>query len=176
MNDVRQTGFVSIVGAGPGPVDLMTLRALDRLQRAEVVVHDRLISPDVLARVPAGAQRLYVGKALGDHSVPQAGIHALLVQHARAGQRVPEAGHVKQVGGSTGRPQRQGHGHHLQPQHPVDPGLLSGLVGIGQPMAREEAARLAGQLQAHQEQAAALLARINPVEGKAASTRKKGGE
>ena len=60
----------------------------DRLQRAEVVVHDRLISPDVLARVPAGAQRLYVGKALGDHSVPQAGIHALLVQHARAGQRV----------------------------------------------------------------------------------------
>lgn len=88
MNDVRQTGFVSIVGAGPGPVDLMTLRALDRLQRAEVVVHDRLISPDVLARVPAGAQRLYVGKALGDHSVPQAGIHALLVQHARAGQRV----------------------------------------------------------------------------------------
>lgn len=88
MNDVRQTGFVSIVGAGPGPVDLMTLRALDRLQRAEVVVHDRLISPDVLARIPAGAQRLYVGKALGDHSVPQAGIHALLVQHARAGQRV----------------------------------------------------------------------------------------
>lgn len=88
MNDVRQMGFVSIVGAGPGPVDLMTLRALDRLQRAEVVVHDRLISPDVLARVPAGAQRLYVGKALGDHSVPQAGIHALLVQHARAGQRV----------------------------------------------------------------------------------------
>lgn len=88
MNDVRQMGFVSIVGAGPGPVDLMTLRALDRLQRAEVVVHDRLISPDILASVPAGAQRLYVGKALGDHSVPQAGIHALLVQHARAGQRV----------------------------------------------------------------------------------------
>ena len=88
MNDARQMGVVSIVGAGPGPVDLMTLRALDRLQRAEVVVHDRLISPDVLARVPAGAQRLYVGKALGDHSVPQAGIHALLVQHARAGQRV----------------------------------------------------------------------------------------
>lgn len=88
MNDVRQMGYVSIVGAGPGPVDLMTLRALDRLQRAEVVVHDRLISPDILERIPAGVQRLYVGKALGDHSVPQAGIHALLVQHARAGQRV----------------------------------------------------------------------------------------
>ncbi len=86
--DVRSSGFVSIVGAGPGPVDLMTLRALDRLQRAEVVVHDRLISPDILERIPAAAQRLYVGKALGHHSVPQAGIHALLVQHARAGQRV----------------------------------------------------------------------------------------
>ena len=81
-------GFVSIVGAGPGPVDLMTLRAFDRLQRAEVVVHDRLITPEVLALIPAAAQRVYVGKALGNHSVPQEGIHALLVQHARLGKRV----------------------------------------------------------------------------------------
>lgn len=81
-------GFVSIVGAGPGPVDLMTLRALNRLQRAEVVVHDRLISPDVLDCIPPLAQRLYVGKALGHHSVPQAGIHDLLIQQARAGKRV----------------------------------------------------------------------------------------
>jgi len=81
-------GFVSIVGAGPGPVDLMTLRALDRLQRAEVVVHDRLITSEVLALIPENAQRLYVGKALGDHAVPQEGIHALLVQHAQLGLRV----------------------------------------------------------------------------------------
>ena len=81
-------GFVAIVGAGPGPADLMTLRALDRLQRAEVVVHDRLISPEVLDLIPATALRVYVGKALGDHAVPQQGIHALLVQHARAGRRV----------------------------------------------------------------------------------------
>lgn len=81
-------GFVSIVGAGPGPVDLMTLRALDRLQRAEVVVHDRLITSEVLALIPENAQRLYVGKALGDHAVPQEGIHALLVQHAQLGRRV----------------------------------------------------------------------------------------
>lgn len=80
--------LVSIVGAGPGPVDLMTLRALDRLQRAEVVVHDRLIAAEVLERIPAAALRVYVGKALGDHSVPQEGIHTLLVQHARAGRRV----------------------------------------------------------------------------------------
>jgi uroporphyrin-III C-methyltransferase len=81
-------GFVSIVGAGPGPVDLMTLRALDRLQRAEVVVHDRLITPEVLALIPEAAQRVYVGKALGHHAVPQEGIHALLVQYARLGRRV----------------------------------------------------------------------------------------
>lgn len=82
------SGFVSIVGAGPGPVDLMTMRALDRLQRAEIVVHDRLITPEVLAMIPTTALRLYVGKALGNHSVPQEKIHVLLVQHARLGKRV----------------------------------------------------------------------------------------
>jgi uroporphyrin-III C-methyltransferase len=81
-------GFVSIVGAGPGPADLMTLRALDRLRRAEVVVHDRLITPEVLDLIPPTALRVYVGKALGNHSVPQGGIHALLVEHARLGRRV----------------------------------------------------------------------------------------
>lgn len=83
-----KTGFVSIVGAGPGPLDLMTLRALDRLRRADVVVHDRLIAPEVLDQIPGGAQRVYVGKALGHHAVPQNGIHDLLVAHARAGARV----------------------------------------------------------------------------------------
>jgi uroporphyrin-III C-methyltransferase len=82
------SGLVSIVGAGPGPADLMTLRALDRIQRAQVVVYDRLIAPEVLALIPAGAQRLYVGKAAGDHAVPQEGIHALMVQHAKLGRRV----------------------------------------------------------------------------------------
>lgn len=81
-------GFVSIVGAGPGPLDLMTLRALDRLRRADVVVHDRLISAEVLDQIPPQAVRVYVGKALGDHAVPQEGIHALLVAHARSARRV----------------------------------------------------------------------------------------
>ena len=81
-------GMVYIVGAGPGAADLLTLRALDRIQRADVVVHDRLITPEVLALIPQAALRTYVGKALGNHSVPQEGIHALLVQHARAGRCV----------------------------------------------------------------------------------------
>ena len=66
----------------------MTLRALDRLRGAEVVVHDRLISPDVLAQIPPAALRIYVGKALGDHAVRQEGIHDLLVAYARQGKRV----------------------------------------------------------------------------------------
>lgn len=88
LNLVASQGFVYIVGAGPGPLDLMTLRALDRLRRADVVVHDRLISAEVLDQIPSHAQRLYVGKALGNHVVPQADIHALLIAHARQGQRV----------------------------------------------------------------------------------------
>ncbi len=83
-----QPGTVCIVGAGPGAADLLTLRALRRIEQAEVVMHDRLIAPEVLALIPASALRVYVGKASGDHSVPQEGIHDLLVQHARAGRRV----------------------------------------------------------------------------------------
>lgn len=81
-------GMVYIVGAGPGPADLLSLRALDRLQRADVVVHDRLVGGDVMALVPAAAQRVYVGKASGHHVMPQAQIHAVLIEHARAGRRV----------------------------------------------------------------------------------------
>lgn len=89
MSEVEiRPGFVSIVGAGPGPADLMTLRAVDRLQRAEVVVYDRLITPEVMALVPEAAQGIYVGKALGNHSVPQEQINSLLVEHARLGRRV----------------------------------------------------------------------------------------
>ena len=87
-----------MVGAGPGPLDLMTLRALDRLRRADVVVHDRLVSTEVLDQIPPQAQRVYVGKALGDHAVPQEGIHALTlpldsVSHNRAHELACLASH-----------------------------------------------------------------------------------
>ncbi len=88
VSETPAAGQVCIVGAGPGPADLMTLRALNRLQQAQVVVHDRLITEDVLALIPATARRVYVGKALGHHTVPQQEIHALLVAHARHGLRV----------------------------------------------------------------------------------------
>lgn len=84
----RASGMVYLVGAGPGPADLLTLRAMNRLQRAEVLVYDRLIEPEVLALAPAKAQRIYVGKAAGDHVMPQSQIHAVLVEQARAGRQV----------------------------------------------------------------------------------------
>jgi uroporphyrin-III C-methyltransferase len=81
-------GFVSLVGAGPGSADLITLRGLQRLQAADVIFYDRLADPALLAHVRKGAEAVYVGKAPGRHSMPQAQISALLVQAAQAGKRV----------------------------------------------------------------------------------------
>lgn len=81
-------GMVSIVGAGPGPADLLTVRALRRIQQAEVVIHDRLLSPEVLDLVPAGAIKIGAGKAPGHHSMPQRDIEDSLVRWCRSGKRV----------------------------------------------------------------------------------------
>ena len=81
-------GIVHIVGAGPGDPDLLTVRALKLLQQADVVIHDRLVGPEILALIREDAERLYVGKAKSAHSVPQDGINALMALHARAGRRV----------------------------------------------------------------------------------------
>jgi len=83
----RRSGSVTLVGAGPGDPELLTLRAVRALREAEVVVYDRLIAPELLAYA-AEAERIYVGKAQGLHSLPQADINQLLVRRAQAGQRV----------------------------------------------------------------------------------------
>jgi len=81
-------GFVSLVGAGPGDPELITLRALRCLRAAEVVLYDHLVSPEVVALAPAGAERIYVGKESRNHSLPQGDINALLVRLAREGRHV----------------------------------------------------------------------------------------
>ncbi|WP_416140233.1 uroporphyrinogen-III C-methyltransferase [Halomonas sp. HK25] len=81
-------GRVSLVGAGPGDPELLTLKALRRLQQAEVILHDRLVSAEVLALANPDAERHYVGKARSNHSVPQEGINQALVEWARQGKRV----------------------------------------------------------------------------------------
>ncbi len=81
------TGFVSLVGAGPGDPELLTLRALRRLGEADLVLNDALVHTDLLALAPK-AQRFYVGKRAGRHSIDQDGIHHLMIRAARRGQRV----------------------------------------------------------------------------------------
>ncbi|MEL4180268.1 uroporphyrinogen-III C-methyltransferase [Roseateles sp. PN1] len=81
-------GRVDIVGAGPGAADLLSLRALRRIQAAEVVVHDRLIDVEVMVLLPLTARRIDVGKAAGHHAVRQEQIHEILIEQARAGRRV----------------------------------------------------------------------------------------
>lgn len=81
------SGFVSLVGAGPGDPELLTMRAVDRLRRADLVLYDALTPDELLALAPQ-AKRFYVGKRAGRHSIDQDGIHRLMVRAAQRGERV----------------------------------------------------------------------------------------
>ena len=80
-------GFVSLVGAGPGDPDLLTVRALDRLRAADLVLYDALVAPEVVA-LATRAQRFSVGKRAGRRSVPQETIARVMLRAARRGRRV----------------------------------------------------------------------------------------
>src|SRR6202040_1076656 len=83
----RAAGEVYLIGAGPGDPDLLTLRALQLLQQADVILYDRLVPDAILERARRDAQRISVGKAVGDHA-QQERIHELLLRLTAAGKRV----------------------------------------------------------------------------------------
>ena len=85
---MSSSGHVFLVGAGPGDADLLTLRAKELLETADVIIYDRLVSDDILAFSRKSAAMIPVGKRPGYHLVPQDEINAMLVRYARAGNMV----------------------------------------------------------------------------------------
>jgi len=82
------TAVVHLVGVGPGDVELLTVKALRLMQTADLLLYDRLISPEILSLVNEDAAMLYVGKEAGLHTRPQEEIHSLMLNFATAGRTV----------------------------------------------------------------------------------------
>ncbi len=85
---MNNNATVHLVGAGPGDPDLLTLKAVKALAKADVVVYDRLVSSDILDLIGPGATRIFVGKAASNHHLPQDDINALLVTLAKTNHTV----------------------------------------------------------------------------------------
>jgi len=81
-------GEVYLIGAGPGDPDLLTLRAFRLLQQAEIILYDRLVSPEILARLDEDKELIYVGKQRDSHTLPQKEINSLLIRYATDGKKV----------------------------------------------------------------------------------------
>lgn len=86
--DKPQAGIVYLVGAGPGDPDLLTLKAARLLGQADVVVYDNLVSDGVIGLIHDGAEKIYVGKEMNRHTLPQTEINQLLVRLAKDGSKV----------------------------------------------------------------------------------------
>lgn len=137
-------GMVFLVGAGPGAADLLTLRAQRLLGEADVIVHDRLVSDEVLDLARRDAERVFVGKARARHCVPQQEINALLIKLARDGKKV-----VRLKGGDPfifGRGGEEAEALHLAGiAYEIVPGITAALACAAQariPLTHRDASRL----------------------------------
>jgi uroporphyrin-III C-methyltransferase len=82
------TGMVYLVGAGPGDSKLITLRAVELLQKADVVLYDRLVSKKIISMIPKHAKKIYVGREVGDDTTHQDYTNELMVNHAKSKKNV----------------------------------------------------------------------------------------
>lgn len=82
---LTQTGIVTLVGAGPGDPDLLTVKAARAIGQAKLIVFDNLVSEEIRSLFPDAATKLYVGKAKGNHSLTQDEINQLLIKYAQSG-------------------------------------------------------------------------------------------
>lgn len=137
---MKQTGKVTLVGAGPGDPELLTVKALKAIQGAEVLLIDDLVNPEILAHAAPGARVIEVGKRGGCKQTPQQFIERLMIAEARAGRRV-----VRLKGGDPYLFGRGGEERaHLRAQGievDVVPGISSGLAapgGIGVPLTHRD--------------------------------------
>ncbi len=80
------SGICYLVGAGPGDLGLVTLRAKECIERADVLVYDALSSPELLQWTKAGCEKIHVGKRAKDHTLPQDQINALIVEKTQGRQ------------------------------------------------------------------------------------------
>src|SRR5947209_11879231 len=85
---MKQTGVVYLVGAGPGDAGLLTLRGAELLARADVVVYDALVNPDLLRLASKTVEIIYGGKRAKDHAIPQEELNRLLIAKAQEGKTV----------------------------------------------------------------------------------------
>jgi uroporphyrinogen III methyltransferase/synthase len=88
MGDKKKTAQCHLVGAGPGDIGLVTLRAKECIEQADVIVYDYLCNPEMLKWAPAGAEIIYAGKKAGAHTLSQEEINAVLVAKAHEGKNV----------------------------------------------------------------------------------------
>src|SRR5881398_3410395 len=88
MTTRTKTSKVFLVGAGPGDLGLVTLRAKECIEQADVIVYDHLASPEILEWARDDAEMIHAGKRAGEHLLSQQEINALLVEKAREGKQI----------------------------------------------------------------------------------------
>lgn len=87
-NPNNSAGEVALVGAGPGDPELLTLKAWRLIQSADVILYDRLVSPEIISLIPENVEMVHVGKQRSNHTLPQDQINQRLVELAREGHKV----------------------------------------------------------------------------------------